>query len=95
MYQRLGDIKSERAAYQQGLEVSERLATADPQTAGLNRDLLVSYNRLGDVQIRLGESKAALASYKQGLAISEQLAKADPDSASGRDRLDGQLQQAG
>jgi tetratricopeptide (TPR) repeat protein len=77
----LGDSKAALDSYRQGLEISERLAKADPQNAQAQRDRSISYDNLGDVQLRLGDSKAALDSYRQGLAVRERLAKADPLSA--------------
>jgi hypothetical protein len=42
------------------------------------RDLSVSYNRIGDVQRAQGDLPSALSSYKQGLEIAQKLAARDP-----------------
>ncbi|MCP4698726.1 MAG: tetratricopeptide repeat protein, partial [Gammaproteobacteria bacterium] len=69
------------AHYQKALEISERIAAADPSSAAAQRDLSVSYERLGDVQISLGNTDAALAHYQKALEIRERLAAADLSSA--------------
>src|SRR3954451_4492795 len=50
-------------------------AEADPGNAGWQRDLSVSYNKIGDVQVEQGDLAAALASYRASLAIAEGLAE--------------------
>jgi tetratricopeptide (TPR) repeat protein len=54
------------------------LAKADRNNAGWQRDLSVSYNKVGDVQVDQGNLTEALQSFRDGLAIRERLAKADP-----------------
>ncbi len=49
------------------------------------RDLSVSYEKVGDVLMAQGNLAAALASYQDSLAIKDRLAKADPSNA-GRER---------
>ena len=43
----------------------ERLDAADPTNAQAQRDLSVSYNNLGDVQLQLGDTQTALEFYQQ------------------------------
>ena len=59
----------------------DRLAKADPGNAGWQRDLSVSYDKVGDVLVAQGNLAEALKSYRDGLAIAERLAKADPGNA--------------
>ena len=47
----------------------ERLAKSDPGNAGWQRDLSVSYDKVGDVQVAQGDLPAALKSYRDSLAI--------------------------
>jgi tetratricopeptide (TPR) repeat protein len=61
--------------------VLERLAQSDPDNAGWQRDLWVSYNKVGDVQMAQGDPQAALKSYSDGLAIIDRLAQSDPGNA--------------
>jgi hypothetical protein len=39
-------------AYQQSLEISQRLASADPMNTQAQRDVSVSLKHLGDVQLQ-------------------------------------------
>ena len=59
----------------------DRLAKADPNNAGWQRDLSVSYNKVGDVLVAQGNLPEALKSYQGSLAIRDRLAKADPNNA--------------
>ena len=68
-------------AYRDSLAIRERLAKADPGNAGWQRDLSVSYERVGDVLVAQGALADALKAYRDSLAIRERLAKADPGNA--------------
>ena len=68
-------------SYRASLAIAERLAKADPGNAGWQRDLSVSHNKIGDVQMAQGDLAGALTSYRASLAIRERLAKADPGNA--------------
>src|SRR5260370_4864213 len=57
------------------------LAKADPGNAGWQRDLSVSYNKVGDVLVGQGNLQEALQAYRDSLAIFERLANADPGNA--------------
>ena len=63
------------------LEIADRLARADPGNAGWQRDLSVSHNKIGDVQVAQGELAAGLRSYQVALGIRDRLARADPGNA--------------
>ena len=54
---------------------------ADPGNAGWQRDLSVSFNKIGDVQVARGDLDAALRAYRDSLAIREKLAAQDPGNA--------------
>ncbi len=41
------------------------------------RDVSLSYNRLGDVQLQLGDTAQALGFYEKALAVAEELVKLD------------------
>src|SRR3984893_8789537 len=49
--------------------------------SGWQRDLSVSYDNIGDVQVTQGDLKAALKSYSDSLAIRERLAQSDLGNA--------------
>ncbi len=76
-----GKLPGALTAYRDSLAIAERLAKADPGNAGWQRDLSVSYNKVGDVLVAQGNLPEALTAYRDGLAISERLAKADPGNA--------------
>jgi tetratricopeptide (TPR) repeat protein len=61
----------------------ERLRHGSERTpsAGWQRDLSVSYNKIGDVLVAQGNLPEALKSYRDELAIADRLAKADPGNA--------------
>jgi hypothetical protein len=64
-----------------GLAIRERLAQSDPGSAGWQRDLSVSYNKVGDVQMAQGDLAGSLKSHRDSLAIAERLAQSDPGNA--------------
>ena len=83
----LGDIKKTRGnlngalkLFQESLSYAEGLAAQDEKNADWQRDISVSYNRVGDVQQLQGDS-AALKSYLNSLAIADRLAKSAPGNA--------------
>ena len=63
------------------MQIRKRLAAAEPDRADYQRDLSVSYNKLGDLQGALGQGEQALALYTQSLQIRKRLAAAEPDRA--------------
>jgi len=76
---RLGDGQQAETYYRDALAIAERLAQADPSDASAQRDLSVSYERLGDLMLRLGDGQQAETYYRDALAIAERLH--GPDSA--------------
>ena len=50
----------------------------DPGNREWQRDLSVSHNKVGDVQVAQGDLAAALKSYQAGLEIRQTLARVDP-----------------
>jgi tetratricopeptide (TPR) repeat protein len=80
-YSAFGDTGSARAHFEQCLRIVEGLAKGDSGNAQLQRDLSVSHNRLGDLELRAGDTGSARAHYEESLRIGEGLAKADPGNA--------------
>ena len=58
----------------------ERLAASDPGNAGWQRDLSLSWERVGGIRERQGDRAKALEAWRQALAVSLPLARAHPDS---------------
>ena len=63
------------------LAVADRLLKSAPENAGWQRDLSVSYDKIGDVLEAGGNLFEALKTYQESLAIRDRLAKADPNNA--------------
>jgi tetratricopeptide (TPR) repeat protein len=76
-----GDLTGARESYGKSLTIAEKLAAADPSSARLQRDLYISYIKIGDVEVAQGDLTGARESYRKGLAIAKNLAAADPSSA--------------
>ena len=55
--------------HRQLLARHERLAATDPTNAGFQRDLSVSYNKLGDLMVAVGNGTEAERFFRDGLAI--------------------------
>ena len=70
-----------RSRQRRALAIIERLAQSDPGNAGWQRDLSVSYENVGDVQVAQGDLAGALKSYRDDIAIAERLAQSDPGNA--------------
>lgn len=83
-----GRLDAARKAYEQSLAIRERLAKADATNTGWQRDLSVSYIKLGELSAVAGRSTDALALFGKGLDISERLAKFDPANAVWKGDLD-------
>ncbi len=58
-----------------------RNAEAAARRSGDERDLSVSFDRVGNVQVAQGDLAGALKSYRDSLAIRERLATSDPGNA--------------
>src|SRR5438552_15512067 len=72
-----GKLDEAISAYRDGLAIRERLAAADANNSQRQRDLSVSYNKIGDVLVAQGKLDEALPVYRDSLAIRERLAAAD------------------
>ena len=79
--QDLGRLQSALDMARLAERVLHQAADADPPSAQKQRDLSISFERLGDVSVAAGDLAAARAYYEQGLAIRRKLADADPHSA--------------
>ena len=72
-----GKLDEALKAYRDSLAIRERLAAADRSNTEWQRDLSVSYDKVGDVLVAQGKLDEALKAYRDGLAIAERLAAAD------------------
>ena len=76
-----GDLAAAKTAYQQAGAAAERLAKADPNNAGWQRDLSVSYGRLASAYRAAGQLVQARQNLAAGRAIIARLVQQFPDWA--------------
>ncbi|MBT7976742.1 MAG: hypothetical protein HN557_08795 [Rhodospirillaceae bacterium] len=73
-----GDLSAALQSYRAALVIRERLADADPKHAGWQRDLSVSYEKVGDLEEARGDIAAAIVEYENSLPIAQSLADRFP-----------------
>ena len=76
------DLSTRLALLQPVQGVLGDLAASDPSNSSWQRDLSVSFDRVGDVFSAQGDLAAALKAYQNSLAIAEKLAASDPSNSS-------------
>jgi len=76
-----GDLPGALRQYRASLEITQRLASAAPADAQLQRDLAVSHDKVGDVIFAQGDAAAALVEYRAARNLREALVAKDPDKA--------------
>ncbi|MGO9134738.1 MAG: TIR domain-containing protein [Methylovirgula sp.] len=79
-YLRAGDLADAKTSADQALVIALELAK-DLKNAQAQRDLSVSYNKVGDVFVAEGHLNDALKAYQSGLAAIAPIAKANPGNA--------------
>ena len=72
-----GKLDEALESYRDSLAIFERLAGSDRSNTGWQRDLSVSYIKVGDVLVAQGKLDEALENYRDSLAIFERLAGSD------------------
>ncbi|MGH4008451.1 MAG: CHAT domain-containing protein [Pseudonocardiaceae bacterium] len=77
----LGFTSQAVVRYRRLLDAFTQRAQAEPDRADYQRDLSISYNKLGDLYRALGQGEQALKLYQQSLNIRDRLAQAEPDRA--------------
>jgi tetratricopeptide (TPR) repeat protein len=76
-----GDLPGALKNYRDALAIRDQLTKEDPSNAGWQRDLSVSYEKVGDGLSAQGDLPGALKNYRDSLAIRDQLTKEDPSNA--------------
>ncbi len=71
-------VADARRDYEEAHRMAQRLSMGDPGNTQWQRDLSVSYDRLGDVAVAQGNLDEAARAYRDSLAIGKQLAASDP-----------------
>jgi tetratricopeptide (TPR) repeat protein len=77
----LGATRKAFERYQEAMTILKSRVEAEPDRADYQRDLSVSYNKLGDLLQALGQGEAARQYYQQTLEIRQRLVAAEPDRA--------------
>src|SRR6202046_3124504 len=81
---RQGDLSGAFKPYSAGLVIIDLLARSDPRNADSQRELSVSYEKIGDVQVAQGDLTGALTSYRDSFASIDRLVTARPKNAEWR-----------
>ena len=68
-----GKLQSAKNAVMEAVHTHQELTVAHPDAAAAQRDLSVSLEKLGDVQLAQGDLSGARASYEQGREIAAKL----------------------
>ena len=76
-----GDLPAALRSYQASLAIRDRLAKADPGNAGWQRDLALSYGRVGMVKAQQDAREDARSAFRQGWDIIAELLRRSPDNA--------------
>ena len=79
--QRHGDLGASRHWYDKASAIAQRLVVGEPGNAHWQRDLSVSLNGLGNVEMASGNFARAREHYEAGLGIAERLAAQEPGNA--------------
>lgn len=73
-----GNLAAALAAYDAGQELARKLATCKPDNTQWQRDLGVSYDKIGGVRKAQGQLPEALQAYNKRLVIARKLAEQEP-----------------
>lgn len=75
-----GHLGKALAAYRSAEKRAKQMSKDNLESRQWQRDLSVSYDRIGDVVVAQGKLNEALQSFRNGLVIRERLTKADSDN---------------
>ncbi|MEN3335418.1 MAG: eukaryotic-like serine/threonine-protein kinase [Blastocatellia bacterium] len=83
----LGDTAGALDSYKKALAISEASVKDHPNDVDMQRDLLVSYERIGNLLLATGDTAAALENHRKALGFSQALAAAHADAGEFRRTL--------
>ncbi|MGD9755542.1 MAG: CHAT domain-containing protein, partial [Acidimicrobiia bacterium] len=75
----LGRTELAVTRYQDMAHAAKQLAEAEPNRTDYQRDLSISYNRLGDLMVAVGDGEQAARYFNDSLTIRRRLAEAEPN----------------
>jgi len=92
-----GEQQVEQATrlYEQARTLAEAQLQKDPRSTNWQRDLSVSYHKLGGVLETAGKLPEATRRYEESLAIAQKLAEADPNNTQWQRDLSASLERLG
>ena len=76
-----GNLDAARSAYEKSLAIAERLAKADANNSERQRDLVVSYAKIGGLFAQQSQRNEALEYFEKARAIAVRLTRHDPTKA--------------
>ena len=79
--QATGRLGEAAEAFEESLEIFERLASSDPANAGWQFELAVAHSRVGAVFEARGQLEEAAAAFRNSLAICQRLVTSNPSGA--------------
>lgn len=79
-----GNLPEALKSFRDSLAIADRLAQADPDNAGWQRDVAVSNERIGDMHAREGRSDDAIAAFERALTAYERLLERNPEDVPSR-----------
>jgi len=82
-----GDPTAALDSFRKGLAAIERAANIDPNNAGWQRDVAISYGKLAAALKQTGDNEQALDALRRGQAIIERMANLFPDNATWKQDL--------
>ncbi len=82
-----GSTPAVKMLVETSLDYLNRLAVEAGDDPELQRDLIVAYRKIGDIQMTLGDLTAAQESYRRGFLLAEPIAAAHPDDWRAQDEL--------
>jgi tetratricopeptide (TPR) repeat protein/tRNA A-37 threonylcarbamoyl transferase component Bud32 len=77
----LGDFAGATESYDKALQIREALVAADPGDLRSQRELAISYQKLGNQLLDTSEAARGMAYLRKGLAVYERLAVQQPENA--------------
>jgi tetratricopeptide (TPR) repeat protein len=77
----LGNLSQATTFLHKAVNAFTELAAQDPSNAEWQRDLSISYNKIGDVLSAQGKLEEAITAYRDSLGIAKRLAAQDPSNA--------------
>jgi predicted negative regulator of RcsB-dependent stress response len=73
---KLDRVEEARRAYEESLDIVQKMVAAEPDKVTLQRDYAIGLDRVGDIVLAAGDPDGALVKFQQGLAGQRQVSGA-------------------